>query len=288
MPEHTKKFIIMLWKNERPWRAAAAPTTSPNAMMPGATGSPRRSPRLKPDHRDLSGTLSKEVMEVEAPVLAGLVPAIHVLSHCLKDVDARHIGVQSTPSFRTAVAGHDAKSVAWASALWLRGDLARRRLRPRTLLAGGWHGGGARRGRLDHRLAHRSPAVEQILDLVARQRFELEKALGEHFEISTLVGQDLRRFGIAGLDQLADLRVNRLGGCFRNILLTRDLVPEENLVLVFAVGNGAELVGQTPARHHHARELGGLLDVGSSAGGDLFPAEHHFLGDAPAHHDGEA
>jgi hypothetical protein len=90
MPEHTKKFIIMLWKNERPWRAAAAPTTSPNAMMPGATGSPRRSPRLKPDHADLSGIVWGEGMAVEAPVMAGLVPAIHVLSHCLKDVDARH------------------------------------------------------------------------------------------------------------------------------------------------------------------------------------------------------
>jgi hypothetical protein len=30
-----------------------------------------------------------EVMVVDAPVMAGLVPAIHVLSHCLKDVDAR-------------------------------------------------------------------------------------------------------------------------------------------------------------------------------------------------------
>src|SRR4029077_12449908 len=94
------------------------------------------------------------------------------------------------------------------SALWLRGDLARGRLGPVTLLAGGWHGGGARRGRLDHRLAHRSPAFEQILDLVARQRFELEKALGEHFEIGALVGQDLRRFGITGLDQPADFAVD--------------------------------------------------------------------------------
>ena len=39
---------------ERKPGGAAAPTTSPNAMMPGATGSPRRSPRLKPDQADLS------------------------------------------------------------------------------------------------------------------------------------------------------------------------------------------------------------------------------------------
>jgi hypothetical protein len=31
--------------------------------------------------------------------MAGLVPAIHVFLCCDQDVDARHIGVQSTPFF---------------------------------------------------------------------------------------------------------------------------------------------------------------------------------------------
>src|SRR2546422_3440219 len=35
-------------------------------------------------------------------------------------------------------------------------------------------------------------------------------------------------------------------------------------LLVLAIGDGAELLGQAPARHHHARELGRLLDVGRS------------------------
>jgi hypothetical protein len=41
--------------------------------------------------------------------MAGLVPAIHAFLtfSVSKDVDAPHIGVQSTPSFRTAMAGHD-------------------------------------------------------------------------------------------------------------------------------------------------------------------------------------
>jgi hypothetical protein len=40
--------------------------------------------------------------------MAGLVPAIHdLLFYESEDVDARHIGVRSTPSFRTAMAGHD-------------------------------------------------------------------------------------------------------------------------------------------------------------------------------------
>jgi len=36
------------------------------------------------------------------------------------------------------------------------------------------------------------------------------------------------------------------------------------------------------------RELGGLLDVGRGAGGDLLLAEHELFGHAAAHHDGQA
>src|SRR5262249_45588135 len=50
----------------RPCRAAPAPTTTPNAMMPGATGSPRRIPRTKPDQRDLSGGVSFGAIEESA------------------------------------------------------------------------------------------------------------------------------------------------------------------------------------------------------------------------------
>src|SRR5215831_2441856 len=52
----------MLWTKERPWRAAVAPTTRPNAMMPGVTASPRRIPSLKPDHTDLTDSGREAVM----------------------------------------------------------------------------------------------------------------------------------------------------------------------------------------------------------------------------------
>ena len=45
---------------------------------------------------------------------------------------------------------------------------------------------------------------------------------------------------------------------------------------------------ETPAGDHHPGEPGRLLDVGGGAGGDLVPAEDDLLGDAAAHHDGEA
>ena len=139
----------------------------------------------------------------------------------------------------------------------------------RAALAGGRHRGGARRRRLDHRLAHRPLAGEQVLDLVARQRLEFEQALGERLEVGALLGRGcLLRLGIAGLDQPADLGVDLAARLLRDVLLARHRIAEEHLFLVLAIGDRAELLGQAPARHHHARELGRLLDVGRRAGGD--------------------
>src|SRR5712671_7539693 len=89
-------------------------------------------------------------------------------------------------------------------ALRLRLRLQAPGLRARPRLAGGRHGGAARR-RLDHGFARRPLAHEQILDLVAGQRLELEQALGQRLEIGALVGEYLLRLGIAGLDQPPDL-----------------------------------------------------------------------------------
>src|SRR5690606_33976776 len=65
-------------------------------------------------------------------------------------------------------------------------------------------------------------------------------------------------------------------------------MAEEDLFLVLAVGHGAELVGEAPAGDHGAGLLGGLLDVGRGAGGDVLRAEDQLLGDAAAGHDGDA
>ena len=110
--------------------------------------------------------------------------------------------------------------------------------------------------------------------------------LGERFKVGALVGEDLLRLVVTGLDQPPDLGVDLLHGGLGNILLARHRIAEEHFFLVLAIGDGAERVGETPARHHHACELGRLLDVGRSAGSDLLAAEHEFLGDAAAHHDG--
>src|ERR1043166_660078 len=113
--------------------------------------------------------------------------------------------------------------------LRLRLGLQAARLGPWPRLAGGRHLRGARGHRLGQSLAHRRLAVEQVLDLVARQRLVLEQALGEHFEVGALLLQDVARLGIALLDQPLDLGVDLLDGRFRDVLLARNRIAEEHL-----------------------------------------------------------
>src|SRR5206468_1593486 len=100
-------------------------------------------------------------------------------------------------------------------------------LRARPRLAGGRHGGAARRGRLDYGFARRPLADQEVLDLVAGERFELEQALGQRLEIGALVGEYLLGLGIAGLDQPPDLAVDLAARLLRDVLLARHLIAEE-------------------------------------------------------------
>src|ERR1700729_2249013 len=64
------------------------------------------------------------------------------------------------------------------------------RIGTRPRLAGStrrWHGGRARRGRLQDRLRVRLLALQEIGDLVAAQRLKLEQAFGQRLEIGALL-----------------------------------------------------------------------------------------------------
>src|SRR5262249_31724925 len=141
------------------------------------------------------------------------------------------------------------------SGLRLRGDLAGWRLWAWARLAGRRHRRGAWRARLDHRLAHGPLACKQINNLVAGQRLELEQSFREHFQVGPFLGENLGCLRVSGFDEPADFSVDLARSLLGNILLARNLIAEENLVLVFAIGNRSELIGQAPARHHHARKL---------------------------------
>jgi hypothetical protein len=81
---------------------------------------------------------------------------------------------------------------------------SRIRIGARARLAGRRHGRGARAGRLQHRLAVRLLAVEQVDDLIAGQPLELQQALGQGFEVGALFGQDAGGFVVAFLDEAPD------------------------------------------------------------------------------------
>ena len=59
-------------------------------------------------------------------------------------------------------------------------------------------------------------------------------------------------------------------------------MAEENFLLVFAVGDRAQLVGHAEPRDHGARHTRGLLNIVHRAGRHLVVAEGQFLGDAAA------
>src|SRR4030081_3292428 len=150
------------------------------------------------------------------------------------------------PASRRALAAKE-----WWSGSRLRLRLQTTGFRTRARLAGRRNSGTARRGRLDHRFACRALAREQVLDLVAGQGLEFEQAFGQGLEIGTLLLEDLLGFGIAGLDQALDLAVDLAARFLGDVLLARHLVAQEYLILVLAIGDGAERLGETPARHHH-------------------------------------
>src|ERR1035437_8738518 len=115
------------------------------------------------------------------------------------------------------------------------------RIGTRARLARRRHRRGARSCRLQHRLAVRLLALEQILDLVAAQGFEFKQTLGQRLEIGTLLGQDFGGLVVALFHKTPDLGVDLLDRRLRRVLGARHRHPQENLVLVFAIGHGAEL-----------------------------------------------
>jgi len=107
--------------------------------------------------------------------------------------------------------------------------------------------------------------------------------LRQRLEVLALLGDDAARFRQPAFDEPAHFRVDLLRGRLGNVLLAAHRVAEEHLFLVLAIHDSAELVGETPARHHRARELRRLLDVRLRTRRDLVLAEDDLFGDTAAH-----
>src|SRR5215207_4247235 len=153
--------------------------------------------------------------------------------------------------------------------------------------AGGGDRGGARRGCRLAGVADRRLAGEEVADLVAGEGLVFEEPLRQRLKVGALRLEDAARLDEAVLDEAADLGIDLLRRRLGHRLGAAHRHAEEDLLLVLAIGDGAELRREAPAGHHHAGKARRLVDVALRARGDLVGAEGHVLGDAAAHHDGE-
>ena len=128
-------------------------------------------------------------------------------------------------------------------------------------------------------------AAHRRLALVARQRLVLQQRIGQADEFLVVLGQDLARAFIGGVDEALDLGVDGLGGRLRDVLLATHAHAEEHFLVVLAVGHRAELVGIAKARDHRAGKPRRLLDVARCTRRDVLLAERDLLGHAAAHGD---
>src|SRR5207244_3182481 len=86
-------------------------------------------------------------------------------------------------------------------------------------------------------------------------------------------------------DDAADLVVDLHGRGLGVLRPLREVPPEEDLLLLLAVGDRPELLAHAPLAHHLPRQLGGALEIVAGAGGHV--AEHELLGGATAEEDRE-
>src|SRR5438034_8270302 len=130
------------------------------------------------------------------------------------------------------------------------------------------------------------PRAQDARDLLGVQRLALEQGARERVQLLDVFLEDLPRARRAFEHDALDLAVDGEGGLLAGILRARDLATEEDVLLVLAEGERAQLLGHAPLAHHLARHLGRLLEVVAGAGGLL--VEHDLLRGAPAQENRDA
>src|SRR5437667_5290976 len=103
--------------------------------------------------------------------------------------------------------------------------------------------------------------AEDPRDLLGVQRLALEQRAGERVQLLDVLLEDLPRAGGALDDDPLDLAVDGERGLLAVVLGARDLAAQEDVLLVLAEGERAELVGHTPLADHLAGHLRRLLEV---------------------------
>src|SRR5215467_6500084 len=123
-------------------------------------------------------------------------------------------------------------------------------------------------------------------DLLTVEGLPLEQGARQCVQLLDVLLEDL--LGATGglQDDPLDLAVDEERGLLAVVLLAGHLAAEEDVLLVLAERERAELVGHAPLADHLASHLGGLLEVVAGTGGLL--VQHDLLGGAAAQQDRDA
>src|SRR2546427_2370433 len=103
-------------------------------------------------------------------------------------------------------------------------------------------------------------------DLLTVEGLPLEQGARQRVQLLDVLLEDLLGAARGFQDDPLDLRVDEARGVLAIVLLARHLTAEEDVLLVLAEGQGAELLGHAPLTDHLPGHLGSLFQVVTRAG----------------------
>src|SRR3989454_1886457 len=118
-------------------------------------------------------------------------------------------------------------------------------------------------------------ASEEQGDLFAVERFALEQRAHQRMELFEVLFEDRPRAMRAVDDDALDLHVDLERGLLTVVLMPRDFLPEENVLLVLAECEGPEFLRHAPLADHLARHRRGLREIIAGPGREL--VQHDLL-----------
>src|SRR5438034_189842 len=126
---------------------------------------------------------------------------------------------------------------------------------------------------------------QDLVDLAPVDDLALEQRLGHLVQDLGVPAEEELRPLVRLEDDATDLVVDLDGRGLGVLRPLREVPPEEDLLLLLAVGDRPELLAHAPLAHHLPRQLGGALEIVARAGGHV--AEHELFRGATAEEDRE-
>ena len=251
-----------------PDRALDARQVELAGLAAGRAPDGRRARPFRADPASPPAAEAPSVMRVGGLALTGLVV-----------VAARRSRASGAEAERLAVGGQRHAAVAGAAVSGRQGEFLgrehRRAVRGQALAV-------ARVRTADRPLLHRR---EDLQDLGPGHGLLVEQPEHQRVEHVAVLDEDFPGLVVRGLDQAADLLVDRGGDLLGVVPVVRHVPAQERLAVAVTELARAQPLAHPVLGDHAARDLGGLLDVVGGTGGRL--VEDELLGGAPAQEHGQ-